>query len=76
MIPKGIIIVLFGTYFLTISAVFIVFLMTKKWITNLPDVSDRLIRAIWIICITITIVFGGLATGVITLLTLKNVGFF
>jgi len=35
-----------------------------------------LIRAIWIICITITIVFGGLATGVITLLILKDVGFF
>lgn len=76
MIPKGIIIILFSTYFLTIGAVFVVFLMTRKWIANLPDAADRLIRAIWIICITITIVFGGLATGVITLLTLKDVGFF
>jgi len=76
MIPRGIIIILFSTYFLTIGAVFVVFLMTRRWIANFPDASDRLIRAIWIICITITIVFGGLATGVITLLTLKNVGFF
>ena len=76
MLPKGIIIVLFGTYFLTIAAVFVVFLMTRKWIASSPDASNRLIRAIWIICITITIVFGGLATGVITLLTLKQVGFF
>ena len=76
MIPKGIIIVLFGTYFLTIAAIFVIFLMTRKWIAASPDVSNRLIRAIWIICITITIVFGGLATGVITLLILKQVGYF
>jgi len=76
MIPKGIIIILFSTYFLTIGAVFIVFFMTRRWVSASPDVSDRLIRAIWIICITITIVFGGLATGVITLLILKDVGFF
>lgn len=76
MIPKGIIIVLFGTYFLTIAAVFIMFLMTRRWISSAPEVTNRLIRAIWIISITITIVFGGLATGVITLLTLKQVGFF
>ncbi len=76
MIPKGIIIVLFGTYFLTIAAVFVVFLMTRKWIANSPEAANRLIRAIWIICITITIVFGGLATGVITLLTLRQVGYF
>lgn len=76
MIPKGIIIVLFGTYFLTIAAVFVVFLMTRKWVADSPEASNRLIRAIWIICITITIVFGGLATGVITLLTLKQVGYF
>ena len=76
MIPKGIIVVLFGTYFLTIAAIFVIFSMTKKWIAAAPDVSNRLIRAIWIICITVTIVFGGLATGVITLLTLKQVGFF
>ena len=76
MIPKGIIIVLFGTYFLTIAAVFVIFLMTRKWIASAPESSNSLIRAIWIICITVTIVFGGLATGVITLLTLKQVGFF
>jgi len=76
MIPKGIMIVLFGTYFLTVAAVFVVFFVMRKWIYGSPDASDRLIRAIWIICVTITIVFGGLATGVITLLTLKQVGFF
>ena len=76
MVPKGIIIVLFGTYLLTIAAVFVIFLMTRKWIADSPDVSNRLIRAIWIICMAITIVFGGLATGVIILLTLKQVGFF
>lgn len=76
MIPKGIIIILFSTYFLTIGAVFIVFFMTRRWVSASPDVSNHLIRAIWIICITITIVFGGLATGVITLLVLKDVGFF
>lgn len=76
MIPKGIIIILFSTYFLTIGAVFVVFFMSKRWIRDGSDVSDRLIRAIWIICITVTIVFGGLATGVIILLTLKDVGFF
>ena len=76
MIPRGIIIVLFGTYLLTIAAVFVIFLMTRKWIADSPDVSNHLIRAIWIICMAITIVFGGLATGVITLMTLKQVGFF
>jgi len=50
--------------------------MTRRWIAASPDLSHHLIRAIWIICITITIVFGGLATGVITLLVLKDVGFF
>ena len=76
MIPKGIIIILFSTYFLTIGAVIIVFFLTRKWVSASPDVSDHLIRAIWLICVTITIVFGGLATGVITLLILKDVGFF
>lgn len=76
MVPKGIIIVLFGTYFLTIAAVISLFFMTKKWVAASPDSSKSLIRAIWIISITITIVFGGLATGVITLLTLRQVGFF
>jgi len=76
MIPKGIIFILFSTYFLTIGAVFVIFLISRKWLDSFPEASDRLIRAIWIICITVTIVFGGLATGVITLLVLKDVGFF
>ena len=58
------------------AAIFVIFSMTRKWIAEVPAESNRLIRAIWIISITVTIVFGGLATGVVTLLTLKQVGFF
>jgi hypothetical protein len=76
MIPQGIIIILFGTYFLTIGIVFIVFFIARGWALAQPEARDRLIKAVWIICMTVTIVFGGLATGVITLLTLSHVGFF
>ena len=76
MIPKGIIIVLFGTYLMTIGAVLVILLAARRWISELPDASNRLIKAIWIICVAITVVFGGLATGVITLMTLRHVGFF
>ncbi len=76
MVPKGIIIILFGTYVMTIAAIISLFLMSRKWVAAAPESSKRLIRAIWIIGITVTIVFGGLATGVITLLTLRQVGFF
>ncbi len=76
MIPKGIMITLFATYILTLAGVMGIWYIARGWVRQQPDACDRLIRAVWIVSIAITIVFGGLAVSVITLLTLRHVGFF
>ena len=76
MIPKGIMIIIFSTYILTLVCVISIFYISRSWVRQQPDACDRLIRATWIICVAVTIVFGGLAATTVTLLTLSRVGFF
>ncbi len=76
MIPKGIMIIIFSTYFLTLACVIGVFFISRSWVRQQPEACDRLIRATWIISIAITIVFGGLAATAVTLIILRGVGFY
>jgi len=69
-------IIIFSTYILTLACVIGVFYISRSWVRQQPDACDRLIRATWIISITVTIVFGGLAATAVTLLILGHVGFF
>ena len=69
-------IVIFSTYVLTIGCVIGLFYISRSWVRQQPEASDRLIRATWIISVAVTIVFGGLAATAVTLTILRAVGFY
>ena len=64
------------TYGVTLAGVLGVFWLARGWVTRQPEASDRVIRAALLICMTVTIVFGGLAASVVILITLGTIGLF
>lgn len=73
---SGILITLLGAAILILSSVVSTFLLAKGWIKEQPEHANRIFRFTLIINITIIILFGGLAGGVIILRTLWTIGYF
>jgi len=76
MIPKGIMIIIFSTYILTLGCVIGIFYISRSWVRQQPEACDKLIRATWVISVAVTVVFGGLAVTAVTLMILRAVGFY
>ena len=75
---KGIILTVVITFVLIFASISGIFSIARAWMRKQSEVSERIVIACiaCVVSIFVVLVFGGLATGVIILLTLATVGYF
>ena len=73
---SGILVAVLGACILSLVSVALTFWLARAWISEQPELGERIIRLALAISISFIVVFGGLAGGLIVLRTLWTIGFF
>ena len=72
----GILLAVLGACILSLVSVVLTFWLARAWTSEQPELGERIIRLALIVSISLIVVFGGLASGLIILRTLWTIGFF
>ena len=72
----GMLVAVLGACILSLVSVALTFWLARAWISEQPELGERIIRLALAISISFIVVFGGLAGGLIVLRTLWTIGFF
>lgn len=73
---QGMLLAALGACALSLVSVALTFWLARAWASEHPELGDRIIRFALIVSISLIVVFGGLAGGLIILRTLWTIGFF
>ena len=73
---SGMLVSVLGACILSLVSVVLTFWLARAWISEQPELGERIIRLALAISISFIVVFGGLAGGLIVLRTLWTIGFF
>ena len=73
---QGILLAVLGACVLSLVSVALIFWLARTWASEQPELGDRIIRLALAVSISLIVVFGGLASGLIILRTLWTIGFF
>ncbi len=73
---SGILLAVLGACVLSLVSVALTFWLARAWASEQPELGDRIIRLALVASISLIVVFGGLAGGLIILRTLWTIGFF
>jgi hypothetical protein len=73
---SGILLAILGACVLSLVSVALTFWLARAWASEQPELGDRIIRLALAVSISLIVVFGGLAGGLIILRTLWTIGFF
>ena len=73
---SGILVAVLGACLLSLISVALTFYLARAWISEQPELGERIIRLALVVSISFIVVFGGLAGGLIVLRTLWTIGFF
>lgn len=73
---SGMLIAVLGACVLSLVSVVLTFWLARAWVNERPELGDRIVRLALIVSISLIVVFGGLAGGLIILRTLWTIGFF
>ena len=73
---SGILIAVLGACVLSLVSVALIFWLARAWVSEQPELGSRIVRLALTISISLIVVFGGLAGGLIVLRTLWTIGFF
>lgn len=73
---QGILLAVLGACVLSLVGVALTFWLARAWTSEQPELGDQIIRLALAVSISLIIVFGGLAGGLIVLRTLWTIGFF
>ena len=73
---SGILISVLGACVLSLISVALIFWLARAWVSEQPELGERIIRLALVVSISFIIVFGGLAGGLVVLRTLWTIGFF
>ena len=73
---SGILLAVLGACVLSLVSVALTFWLAHAWASEQPELGDRIIRLALVASISLIVVFGGLAGGLIILRTLWTIGFF
>ena len=73
---SGMLVAVLGACLLSLISVVLTFWLARAWVNERPELGDRIVRLALIVSISLIIVFGGLAGGLIVLRTLWTIGFF
>lgn len=73
---QGILLSFLGAVVLCLISVFLTFNLARAWVKEQPEFAERIFRHALIINLSLIIIFGGLAGGIIILRTLWTIGYF
>ena len=73
---SGILLAVLGACVLSLVSVALTFWLARAWVSEQPELGERIIRLALAISISFIVVFGGLAGGLVVLRTLWTIGFF
>ena len=73
---EGILLAVLGACILSLVSVVLTFWLARAWANEQPALGERIIRLALVVSISLIVVFGGLASGLIILRTLWTIGFF
>ena len=73
---QGILLAVLGACLLSLVSVVLTFWLARAWAGEQPELADRIIRLALTVSISLIVVFGGLAGGLVILRTLWTIGFF
>ncbi|MDE0427368.1 MAG: hypothetical protein OXN25_21140 [Candidatus Poribacteria bacterium] len=72
----GMLIAVLSACVLSLVSVVLTFWLARAWINERPELGEQIVRLALIVSISLIVVFGGLAGGLIILRTLWTIGFF
>ncbi len=72
----GMLLAVLGACILSLVSVVLTFWLARAWASERPELGERIIRLALVVSISLIVVFGGLASGLIILRTLWTIGFF
>ena len=73
---SGILVAVLSACLLSLVSVALTFWLARAWISEQPELGERIIRLALVVSIGFIVIFGGLAGGLIVLRTLWTIGFF
>ena len=73
---SGILVAVLGACILSLVSVALTFYLARAWISEQPELGERIIHLALVVSISLIVVFGGLAGGLVVLRTLWTIGFF
>ena len=73
---QGILLAVLGACVLSLISVALTFWLARAWANEQPELGNRIIRLALVVSISLIVVFGGLAGGLVILRTLWTIGFF
>ena len=73
---SGMLVAVLGACLLSLVSVALTFWLARAWISEQPELGERIIRLALVVSIGFIVIFGGLAGGLIVLRTLWTIGFF
>ncbi len=73
---RGILVSFLGAAILSLISVVLTFNLARAWVKEQPELAKSIFRYALIINISLIIIFGGLAGGIIILRTLWTIGYF
>ena len=73
---SGMLIAVLSACVLSLVSVVLTFWLARAWINERPELGEQIVRLALIVSISLIVVFGGLAGGLIILRTLWTIGFF
>ena len=72
----GMLVAVLGACVLSLISVVLTFWLARAWANERPELGDRIVRLALIVSVSLIVVFGGLAGGLVVLRTLWTIGFF
>ena len=73
---QGILLAFLGAAVLILISVVLTFNLASAWVKEQPELAERIFRHVLIINLSVIIILGGLAGGIIILRTLWTIGYF
>ena len=73
---SGILVSVLGACVLSLVSVVLTFWLARAWVNERPELGERIVHLALIVSVSLIVVFGGLAGGLVVLRTLWTIGFF
>ena len=73
---SGLLVAILGACILSLVSVALTFWLARAWTSEQPELGEQIVRLALLVSISLIVVFGGVAGGLIVLRTLWTIGYF